>query len=195
MSINHYIDPNIEPKLDLYAKSITVNGTKIDGFKQYVTDLIEVTSPAYLQNINLRKSVVEITPIRENYDFQGFNKNYITIKISGTLDIVNLPLIPPTTTKLVVDWTNFNNTVPENLIMSALRYCDASIDTRQGTIMSGDVFTQQLPLRVVNTNIISEATFEFDRVTTGADSGDYSSLPNNPFELTLQFSTLFVENP
>ncbi len=192
MSINHYIDPDIEPKLDLYAKSITLENGRIDAFKQYVTNLVEVTSPQYYQNINLNKTIVEVTPIKDNYDFDGFNKNHITMKVAGTLDVVNLPI--GINSQIVVDWTNFNNSETDaNFDIAAFRYGDCSIQVRQGTIMGGNVYTQHIPLREVNTSLFTDCTFELYPITTGADSGTYSCLPNNPFEITIEFTSLFKQ--
>ena len=190
MSINHYIDPNIEPKLDLYAKSITLEKGRIDAFKQYVTNLVEVTSPQYFTNINLKNTIVEVTPIKDNAEFDGeFNRNHITMKISGALDVF-LPV--GAGSKLVVDWTNFNNSEPDtNFDFVSFRYGDCSIQTRQGTVMGGDVYTQHIPLFDVSTSSLTDCTFNFNTITTGADSGTYASFPNCPFEITIEFNSLF----
>jgi hypothetical protein len=191
MSINHYIDPDIEPKLDLYAKSITLEKGRVDAFKQYVTNLVEVTSPQYYENINLNNTIVEVTPIKDNYAFDGdFNRNHITMKIAGTLDVVNLPI--GINSQIVVDWTNFNNSETDtNFDFVSFRYGDCSIQTRQGTLMSGDVFTQHIPLFDVSTSSLTDCTFNFSPIKTGADVGTYSCLPNNPFEITIEFNSLF----
>ena len=188
MSINHLINPDIDPKLDLYTKSITLSsGRKITSFKQYFTRKVEVTSPQYFGNIIQRKTVVEVIPITDGLT----SKNQITMKISGVVDVVNLPLF--TNSELKVDWTEFATLEAEENIQAngVPKYGDCSIQTRQGTLMDGTNYTQHIPLNELQPNSVYETTFKFSPVTTGADSGDYSSFPNCPFEITLEFVSEF----
>ena len=83
MSINHLVNPNIKPRLDLYVNSVT-SLTPIGGNS---SNNYWVTNPdAYGSTVNLhfvKKNILEITEYKQ--------ESLVRIRGSGLIDTVNLP--------------------------------------------------------------------------------------------------------
>jgi hypothetical protein len=149
MSINHLISPDIEPKLDLYAKDVILEIPSpgvVDNWVSAGSSL--VTSP------NLAFTNIDI----DYYNIQIVPSRVATFKFCGTLDVdilnlnraiarLNLGLLPP----VELYYSRFNIQSEDGAILNPSIPATAKLylEDNQPTIVGSDIdFSFVLPLVV-----------------------------------------------
>ncbi len=149
MSINHLISPDIEPKLDLYAKDVILEVPSPGVVDNWVS-----AGPSFLTSPNLAFTNIDV----EYYNLQIVPSRVATIKFCGTLDVdilnldraiakINLGLLAP----VEVYYSRFNIQSADGAILNPGGPATAKLylEDNQPTIVGSDIdFSFVLPLVV-----------------------------------------------
>lgn len=169
MSINHLISPNIEPKLDLYAKDVILEVPSPGIVDNWVS-----AGPSLVSSPNTTFTNIDI----DYYNIQIVPSRVATFKFCGTLDVdipnlgkailrINLGLLPP----VELYYSRFNIQSADGAILNpsipatAKLYLDESEPTIVGTELE---FNFVLPLVVfapsnsyISTNCTIDCEFSY----------------------------------
>ena len=191
MSINHLINPNIEPKLDIYVKSLNLNINPVHEDVIEIEEGFQVLGvlDQYIVNILNNPTIAYLTPVKAQINSQIVNRTLVTVLLSGILDIVDLPYGVQQGLRIKIDLLeNFGVPRPEYLTCYS-----GNISTVPASIKNGAAICQQIP--VIDYKLVGGfgldvtlGSLQINPDTAGPSIGTYTAT-QQPYSLKVSWLT------
>lgn len=184
MSINHLVNPNINPRLDIYVKSLTLSNPPQSSSEVIEFDNNIFAPGGFITVTSTNDAVAEITPCKYDTGSGVVDTTLVTMNFSGTVDILNLPSGSTSTFRVTV--------LPSTGIPFPVRFSSLSgyISTTAGSLAAGDVLCQNIPIDKLE--LVPGFPQQFDITIAPAqivDDGFSYTASNQPYSIKVSYVT------
>ena len=184
MSINHLCSPDNNNRLDIYVNSLTLTVPPTSSSKiiEFSDSLYSPEGHITINNFS-NIATAEVSPCKVLSGTSVLDKTLVTMTFTGTVNIANLP---------VGQINRLRVTIPSGLeipLPSTFSILSGYISTAAGSVASGSVLPQDLPISFVQLVFPNQFDIVFDILQTNDASGSYNAL-NQPYSIKVSYFTL-----
>jgi len=184
MSINHLVNPNINPKLDIYVKSLTLTVPPESSSEVIEFDNTIFSPEGFITVTSDNQAVAEIKSCKYDTGSSIVDKTLVTMNFSGTVDILNLPTGSTNTLRVIIELATG---IPFPVSFTSLL---GYISTTAGSIPSGSVLCQKIPIEKVQ--LVPGFPNQFDIVLAApqvADDLNSYTASDQPYSIKVSYVT------